>query len=91
MSFRPSQPVNRPALIALSLFAIAFVLAILAAATAHAAYYKTLYCGAADGSGNPVKGARPGFFDFTDNCGTARRAARAAAGTPPTPTRSRSP
>ncbi len=43
----------------------------LCAPTAHAAYYKTLYCAAADGSGNPTKGARPGFFDFTDDCGTA--------------------
>ncbi|HET6571864.1 MAG TPA: carboxypeptidase-like regulatory domain-containing protein [Solirubrobacterales bacterium] len=71
MHFRPSQPVNRPVTIALSLFALAFALAILTAATADAAYYKTLYCGAADGSGDPVKGARPGFFDFTDDCGTA--------------------
>ena len=71
MHFRPSQPVNRPVLIALCLFAIAFVFAIAWTATAHGAYYKTLYCGAADGSGNPVLGARPGFFDFTDDCGTA--------------------
>jgi hypothetical protein len=46
-------------------------MAVLAAATAHAAYYKTLYCGAADGSGNPTLGAKPGFFDFVDDCGTA--------------------
>ena len=71
MHFRPRLPANRQVSIALSLFAIAFALAILTAATAHAAYYKTLYCGAADGSGNPVLGARPGFFDFTDDCGTA--------------------
>ena len=71
MHFRPRLPGNRQVSIALSLFAIAFALAILTAATAHAAYYKTLYCGAADGSGNPVLGARPGFFDFTDDCGTA--------------------
>ena len=71
MSPRPSQPVNRPVTIALCLFAVLFATAIFAAATAHAAYYKTLYCGAADGSGNPVLGARPGFFDFTDDCGTA--------------------
>ena len=71
MHFRPSQPVNRPVTISLCLFAIAFVFAIVWTATAHAAYYKTLYCGAADGSGNPAKGARPGFFDFTDDCGTA--------------------
>ena len=61
----------RPVTVALCFFALAFAVAILAAATAHAAYYKTLYCGAADGSGNPVLGARPGFFDFTDDCGTA--------------------
>jgi len=61
----------RPVTVALCLFALAFAVAILAAATAHAAYYKTLYCGAAVGSGNPTKGARPGFFDFTDDCGTA--------------------
>ena len=71
MHFRPSQPVNRPVLISLCLLALAFALAIFTAATAHAAYYKTLYCAAADGSGNPTKGARPGFFDFTDDCGTA--------------------
>ena len=52
-------------------FRIAFALAIFTVATAHAAYYKTLYCGAADGSGGPTLGARPGFFDFTDDCGTA--------------------
>jgi hypothetical protein len=61
----------RPVTVALCLFALAFAVAIIAAATAHAANYKTLYCGAADGSGNPVLGARPGFFDFTDDCGTA--------------------
>ncbi|HET7054170.1 MAG TPA: Ig-like domain repeat protein [Solirubrobacterales bacterium] len=71
MHFRPSQPVNRPALIALCLFAVAFAFAIFTAATAHASYYKTLYCAAADGSGSPTLGARPGFFDFTDDCGTA--------------------
>ncbi len=60
-----------PVPIAICLFAVAFAIAILCAATAHAAYYKTLYCGAADGSGNPTLGARPGFFDFTDDCGTA--------------------
>ena len=43
----------------------------IAAANAHAAYYKTLYCAAADGSGNPTLGARPGFFNFPDFCGTA--------------------
>lgn len=71
MSSRPSLPGNRPVAISLCLFAVAFATAIFAAATAHAAYYKTLYCAAADGSGNPTLGARPGFFDFTDDCGTA--------------------
>jgi hypothetical protein len=71
MSSRSSGPSPRTVPIALSLMALAFVLAVICAATAHAAYYKTLYCGAADGSGGPTLGARPGFFDFTDDCGTA--------------------
>jgi hypothetical protein len=71
MSSRSRGPAERPVTVALCLFALAFAVAILAAATAHAADYKTLYCGAADGSGNPVLAARPGFFDFTDDCGTA--------------------
>jgi len=71
MSSRTSGPARSPVPIALCMMALAFAVAVICAATAHAAYYKTLYCGAADGSGNPVKGARPGFFDFTDDCGTA--------------------
>ena len=71
MSLRPNHPVNRPVLISVSLFAVAFAVAIVFAATAHAAYYRTMYCAAADGSGNPVLGARPGFFNFPDLCGTA--------------------
>ena len=62
---------NRPAAVVIVGLLLAVGVAVLGAATAHAAYYKTLYCGAADGSGNPAKGARPGFFDFTDDCGTA--------------------
>jgi hypothetical protein len=61
----------RPVTVALCLGAVVFATLVIFAATAHAAYYKTLYCAAADGSGNPVLGARPGFFDFTDDCGTA--------------------
>ena len=71
MSSRSSGPAKNPVPIALCMMAVAFVVAVLCAATAHAAYYKALYCGAADGSGNPTLGARPGFFDFTDDCGTA--------------------
>ena len=71
MFSRMSGPAKNPVPIALCMMAVAFVVAVLCAATAHAAYYKTLYCGAADGSGNPTLGARPGFFDFTDDCGTA--------------------
>jgi len=43
----------------------------IAAASAHAADYKTVYCAAANGSHDPVLGARPGFFNFPDLCGTA--------------------
>ena len=71
MHFRPSQPVNRPVAIALSLFALSFALAIFTAATAHAAYYKTLLLRSSRRLGQPGLGARPGFFDFTDDCGTA--------------------
>ena len=71
MSSRMSGPAKNPVPIALCMMAVAFVVAMVCVATAHAAYYKTLYCGAADGSGNPTLGARPGFFDFTDDCGTA--------------------
>lgn len=70
MSSRPKRPVN-PVAIALWLMVLAVGVGCIAAANAHAAYYKTLYCGGADGSGNPTLGARPGFFDFTDDCGTA--------------------
>jgi hypothetical protein len=71
MSPRSTRPARNPVTVALCLMALTFVVGMLAAASAHAAYYKTLYCGAADGSGNPTLGARPGFFDFTDDCGTA--------------------
>ena len=71
MSSQSSGPARNPVPIALCMMAVAFVVAMVCVATAHAAYYKTLYCAAADGSGNPAKGARPGFFDFTDDCGTA--------------------
>ena len=71
MFSRPRGPGKNPVPIALAMMALAFAIAMFCVATAHAAYYKTLYCGAADGSGNPVLGARPGFFDFTDDCGTA--------------------
>ncbi len=68
MSPRPKGPVN-PIAITLWLMVLAVGVGCIAAANAHAAYYKTLYCAAADGSGNPTLGARPGFF--TDDCGTA--------------------
>ena len=69
MSFRPSQPANRPVLIALCLFAIAFALAIFTVATAHAAFYDVVFCAGGNGSGNPVPGARPAFFDWKADCG----------------------
>jgi Bacterial Ig-like domain len=69
MHFRPSQPVNRPVLIALCLFAIAFALAIFAAANANAAFYDVVFCAGGNGAGDPVPGARPAFFDWGTNCG----------------------
>lgn len=71
MSPRSGGPVNRQVTIALCLMVLAVGLGCIVAANANAAYYKTLYCAAADGSGNPTLGARPGFFSFTDDCGTA--------------------
>lgn len=59
MSSRFNRPALRPVPVALCLFALTFAVMVLCAATAHAAYHKTLYCGAADGSGNPTLGARP--------------------------------
>lgn len=61
MSPRPSQPGNRTVTIALCLMLLAVGLGCIVAANANAAYYKTLYCAAADGSGNPTLGARRAF------------------------------
>jgi hypothetical protein len=63
---RPARPVQ----IALCLFCACFALAILSAATAHAAFYDVVFCAGGSGSGNPVLGARPGGFDFGADCGT---------------------
>lgn len=71
MSNSGKCPERRPVFVALFGLLLALAVAVFAAGTAHAAYYKTLYCAAADSSGDPARGARPGFFDFTDNCGTA--------------------
>jgi hypothetical protein len=71
MSNSDRRAERRPGTVVLIGLLAAVAVAAIAVGTAHAAYYKTLYCAAADGSGNPVKGARPGFFDFTDDCGTA--------------------
>jgi len=54
MSFRPIQPVNRPVLIPLCLFAIAiaiaFAIAIFSAASAEGAYYKMVACSGNNGA-----------------------------------------
>jgi hypothetical protein len=44
-------------------------MAIVSAATAKAAFYDVVFCAGGNGSGNPVPGARPGFFDWSTNCG----------------------
>lgn len=71
MSSRSSGPVNRPATIALWLMVLAVGVGCVAAASADAAQYKAVFCGANNGSGNPTLGANPGFFNFVDHCGTA--------------------
>lgn len=44
-------------------------MAIVAAATAKAAFYDVVFCAGGSGSGNPVPGARPGSFDWGTDCG----------------------
>jgi len=53
MSFRPSQPVNRPVLISLCLMLAATAMAVAFAATAHGAYYKMVACSGSNGIPSP--------------------------------------
>jgi hypothetical protein len=69
MSSQSSGPGRNPVAIALCLFAVAFMMAIASAATAQAAFYDVVFCAGGNGSGNPVPGARPGFFDWGTDCG----------------------
>ncbi|MGB7589091.1 MAG: hypothetical protein WBM00_10320, partial [Solirubrobacterales bacterium] len=41
----------------------------ISAERAHASFYDVVFCAGGNGSGNPVLGARPGFFDFGTDCG----------------------
>jgi hypothetical protein len=68
MSSRPRRPVN-PVAIALCLMLLAVGVGCIAAANANAAFYDVVFCAGGNGSGNPVPGARPGFFDWGVDCG----------------------
>lgn len=69
MSPQSDRPGRNPVAVALCLMAVAFAMAIVSAATAKAALYDVVFCAGGSGSGNPVPGARPGFFDWSANCG----------------------
>ena len=78
MSPRPSLPGNRPVLIAQCLIAIAVLMAVAFAATAHAANYKMVLCAANNGSNsfatatNTAYSKYPqGIFDIVNYCGPA--------------------
>jgi hypothetical protein len=75
MSFRPSQPVNRPVLISLCLLALTVAIALVAAASAHAAEYKAVFCAANSGAPpytiatNTTSPQVPaGIFTFENDC-----------------------
>ena len=78
MSSRLSGPARNPVPIALCMMAVAFIVAIVCAATAHAADYKMLLCAGNNGSNsfdtatNTASGANPGgIFSFENYCGPA--------------------
>jgi hypothetical protein len=76
MSSRSSGPAKRPVAVALFLIALSFVVAVVCAATAHAAVYKMLTCAAGNGLppfGTTTNTASPqnpgGIFEFSNYCG----------------------
>lgn len=69
MSSQSRGPGRNPVAVSLCLMAVAFAVAILGAANAKAAFYDVVFCAGGSGSGNPVPGARPGFFDWRADCG----------------------
>ena len=78
MSSRSSGPARNPVPIALCMMAVAFVVAMVCVATAHAANYKMLLCAGNNGSNgydtatNTASGANPGgIFHFVNYCGPA--------------------
>lgn len=76
MSSRSSGPAHRPAAIALCLMLVATAMAVVFAASAHAAaYYKMVLCAAGNGSANlsvatntASPGNPTGIFDLASNC-----------------------
>jgi hypothetical protein len=78
MSPLPCQPARRAALISLCLILVCAAVAVLCAATAHAADYKMVLCAANNGSNsydtatNTISPQHPaGIFDFINFCGPA--------------------
>jgi hypothetical protein len=69
MSPRSTRPARNPVTVAVCLMLVATAMAVLTAATAHAAFYDVIFCAGGNGSGNPTLGARPGGFDFGTDCG----------------------
>lgn len=75
MSHGPSQPVNRPVRNSLCLFAATVIVALIAAATAHASEYKMVNCAANSGAPpytiatNTTSPQNPaGIFTFENDC-----------------------
>ncbi len=68
MSPRSSHPVNRRVLTSLCLLALTLVVAVLAAATAHAAEYKMVNCAAISGAPPYSLEANTGIFTFENDC-----------------------
>ncbi len=78
MNSRNSRPAKRPVLVASCLMALAFAIAIVAAADAQAAYYKLVLCAANNGSNgyqvrtNTASAQNPsGIFSVENYCGPA--------------------
>jgi hypothetical protein len=78
MSSRSSGPAKRPVAVALCLMALSFVVAVVCAATAHAADFRAVLCAANNGSngfGTTTNTASPqnpgGIFNFENYCGPA--------------------
>lgn len=71
MSPRINPPARRPVPVAFCLFALCFVVALIAAATAHAAEYKSVLCAGNNGSNGYGVGSNTPNFTISNYCGPA--------------------